>query len=379
MADQGQTPNNDGAIWVFMAIVGILAFTIMFHIGIYARPIAFIRGLEVKLISAIPFWSDSFQGYLRLLALKLQIIGEEPDIVKGSKLFEINDEAGRLITWIAVPMFAYMGFKMYRFKRYRRTHTMESLRKSETPYWGRAAMFADLKLDTVNLRNGEWAIALKPNEFALKHKFWDKENETLNLPVLEKVLIKQLGRPLHTKNGVPKDLRKHLKKMLTRDELRLFTLFIVRIQSSVEPEEGKKAETSKYQKMAESLIHKLGLAYANGKFEGVDKEIDAYFKQYGNAPVIREITEQHYYITTFFAGLLARCRTTGVFASADFLWMKKCNRTLWYLLNNMGRRVGWAECAGPWSHYLGESKAQRAYKEPNIRGAIEGFVTYLTR
>jgi len=94
MSDQQASPSGDGAIWVFLAIVALFVFTIIFHIGLYARPIAFFRGLEVDVLLMIPFWTDEFQTYLERLAAYLEIIKNNPDSVKAIKLFEINDRAG---------------------------------------------------------------------------------------------------------------------------------------------------------------------------------------------------------------------------------------------------------------------------------------------
>jgi len=268
---------------------------------------------------------------------------------------------------------------MLMFKRYRKSHSMDTLRGIETGYWGRTKIFSKIKLNTIDLFEGKWAIAKKPHLFALDIGAWDKENDELNLEVLEEALKEQIGKPLHLKKGMPKDLRAFLKKVLSDDEWRIFVLFCVRVQASKDPEKGKQAETVKYNNLAEKLVQKLGHAYADEDFNEIDKELNGYFIKFGNSDIVRMVAEKHYYITTFFAGMLEQCRATGVFASADFIWMKKCNRTLWYLLNNVGRRVGWAECAGPWSHYLGESKAKYAMKDHNIRGAVEGFATYLTR
>jgi len=379
MADQQASPSGDGAIWVFLAVVSFFVFTILFHIGLYARPIGFLRSLEVNFLLLIPFWTDDFQAYLERLMAYIEIIKNNPDSVRAAKLFEINDRAGALMNWVYIPILAFFTYKMLMFKRFRKSHSMETLRGMESSYWGRTKIFSKIKLDTINLFEGEWAIAKKPHDFALDIGAWDPKKNELNLEILENVLKEQIGKPLHSKKGTPTDLRVTLKKRLSKDEWRIFVLFCVRVQASKVPEKGKKAETVKYNDLAESLVQKLGHAYADEDFDALDKELNAYFIKFGNSEMVRGVAEKHYYVTTFFAGLLEQGRATGVFASADFIWLKKCNRTLWYLLNNVGRRVGWAECAGPWSHYLGESKAKYAMKDHNIRGAVEGFAIYVTR
>ena len=55
-------------------------------------------------------------------------------------------------------------------------------------------------------------------------------------------------------------------------------------------------------------------------------------------------------------GLYANARNCGVLTSAEFIWLKPVNRTLFYFLNNYGRRTAWVECAGCVSHYAAEEE-----------------------
>ena len=62
---------------------------------------------------------------------------------------------------------------------------------------------------------------------------------------------------------------------------------------------------------------------------------------------------------------LARQRM-GVFPSAAFLWLKREDRTLWYLLNGLGNQVAATEAAGLFAHYRAEKQAQQPLWVPMV-------------
>lgn len=68
----------------------------------------------------------------------------------------------------------------------------------------------------------------------------------------------------------------------------------------------------------------------------------------------------------------------GVISSSMFLWLKKEDRTLWYTLNNLGRRTFHTEGAGAVSHFFVERVAHRPIQQPNIETALKGLNKYLT-
>lgn len=69
----------------------------------------------------------------------------------------------------------------------------------------------------------------------------------------------------------------------------------------------------------------------------------------------------------FILALYRFAREKGVLPTSEFIWLRPLNRTLYYLLNNFGRRTVWSECAGPWAHFSAEDQMQIA--DNNFRGA----------
>jgi intracellular multiplication protein IcmP len=69
-------------------------------------------------------------------------------------------------------------------------------------------------------------------------------------------------------------------------------------------------------------------------------------------------------------------RRSGVFPSAQFLWLKLCNRSLWYALNSHGRRTPHPEGAGAIAHWRAECAFGRALDEPYLCEAVRGMFDY---
>jgi len=87
---------------------------------------------------------------------------------------------------------------------------------------------------------------------------------------------------------------------------------------------------------------------------------------------------QHAYETTALLRCLSRARSEGgVLAPAEFLWLRGHDRTLWYPLNNLGRKSYHAEAAGAMVHYTNELVAGQKIPAPRIDEVITTLETYL--
>lgn len=99
-------------------------------------------------------------------------------------------------------------------------------------------------------------------------------------------------------------------------------------------------------------------------------------------PVIRKTIDKymsrHHYTTTAIYRLLSWARKKGgVFACAEFLWLKNVDRNLWYALQNVGRRAYHTEGAGVVSHYQVEFLTGKAVAAPHVMSAVDGLEHYL--
>jgi intracellular multiplication protein IcmP len=91
-----------------------------------------------------------------------------------------------------------------------------------------------------------------------------------------------------------------------------------------------------------------------------------------------EITSQYAYRTTALLGVLRWARMMGgVLAPAQFLWLRAVDRSLWYALNNLGRRSFHSEGAGAMGHFMAEQSAKKPLPIPRIDTAIITLNQYL--
>lgn len=77
------------------------------------------------------------------------------------------------------------------------------------------------------------------------------------------------------------------------------------------------------------------------------------------------------YANSFFMALFAFAKRRGVVPTSLFGWVRALDRTLWYSLSQVGRRVGISEAAGPWSQYMAENVAE--ITAPCVIFAVEAF------
>lgn len=87
--------------------------------------------------------------------------------------------------------------------------------------------------------------------------------------------------------------------------------------------------------------------------------------------------DKHYYEKCVFSALLEEARKTGVLATAEFIWLKKVDRDLWYMLSQTGRTASFCEISGAWAHYLTEKKVGRKIATPMVHKAIDAADKYL--
>ncbi|SOC25955.1 hypothetical protein [Thalassospira xiamenensis] len=67
----------------------------------------------------------------------------------------------------------------------------------------------------------------------------------------------------------------------------------------------------------------------------------------------------------------------GVLAPSMFRWLKRIDRSLWYALNNVGRRAFHIEGAGIIAHFFAERVSGGKIAEAHVEHAMSGLVDYL--
>lgn len=83
------------------------------------------------------------------------------------------------------------------------------------------------------------------------------------------------------------------------------------------------------------------------------------------------------YLYPLMVALFRFAHEKGVLQTAEFIWLRPTNLTLFAALNQEGGREPWIEAAGVWSHLDAEEAIGAPIQEPQVDMAVEGFVDRL--
>lgn len=241
--------------------------------------------------------------------------------------------------------------------RFRRTYTMKSLAEAEQANWPQIKPILKLDLVSQDIDSGPWAMAMTPMQFAKKYKLLQEEPIILSDQTLRRrarpsvsvirnkakqVFTLQLGRYWEGTNA----LNDHTKA--------LFAIFAARINRD-------RDETAK-------LVKQIAISVESGtlNFSGTEELLNKHKDSKG----VLEVTQKHAFLLTVMASMIEAARTDGVIATADFLWLKPLDRSLWYMLNSVGRQTPYVEIAGPFAHWLAEKDFGRKIMVPMVDEAV---------
>lgn len=86
-----------------------------------------------------------------------------------------------------------------------------------------------------------------------------------------------------------------------------------------------------------------------------------------------QVMSRHAFTYTGLISLLEAAGEGSTFAPSSLRWLKGRNRTLWYALNCVGKKVAFTESAGPFAHWLLEKEAGIPIPHPEVTEAIEAL------
>lgn len=274
---------------------------------------------------------------------------------------EIMLNVGQYYKW-PIAIFLWL-LSVYTFftrigSKFNRSYTMKMLADCEKENWPQ--IIPALKQDLINMdiNEGPWASAMNPLEFAKKHNLLIVEKNTAELKHVENhnkynvsvdrqkaqnIFIRQLGFQWSGFKALPKHTRA------------LFAIFAAAINGDRDS--------------AFDLLRKINLSMEYRKkpdFSGYKQLL----KKHANSKAVKEIISRHAYVLTLMPTMLELSRASGVLATADFIWLKPLDRTLWYVLNNVGRRASFPEVAGIFSHWQAEKRMKMRMISSMIPEAI---------
>ena len=129
-------------------------------------------------------------------------------------------------------------------------------------------------------------------------------------------------------------------------------------------------------------IHVLRFASAEQETREV---LSKYLKDKTLVDLINQRAGKHAFLNTAVVGVYGAGGPmrewgggeAGVLATSMFRWLKAIDRTLWYCLNNVGRRAYHIEGAGVVSHFQAERISKQPLIDPYMEDAIDGLLSYL--
>lgn len=266
----------------------------------------------------------------------------------------ISEFTGSALRFVVCPVLVLLAVRAYMgnvASKFNTAYQMTTLRAAELKDWPHVEVVAKLNLTEVQLDEMPWAMAMTPMQFAKKHELveeYTKENEPAVRLLRGKAyqaFVKQLG-PLWT--------------TIDQQPLYIQALFAVFA-----------AKAYRDSKVANALLRAIA-ASSGGKqlrFPGAR----ALLRKHYNKELIGRVLGAHAYTSTVMAGMLNLARTDGVVACAEFLWLKKVDRRLWYTLNDVGRQTATPEVAGIFAHFQTESRLRAALRAPYVDTAVDAL------
>ena len=359
MAQQQQQQGGDNsmaAAWIMA-----LAFFTLYVLWKVAQEqivslVFYFNIIEATLVNAI-LHDEKITTYIYLLKTM------NPSSVQFDQLLDLSNFIGEYIRYPIIAVIIILSIFLYRSdltSKYKRTHSMQSLRDQEQNNWPAITPVVKEDLVSIDINEGPWAMALTPMEFARKHDLLKKNDilldKTQNIPGLEmtasirrgdakRVFTLQLGQSFSGFDKTPLHV------------YALAAVFMARINRDKDA--------------ASEILASLDRSYQDGNLKAPTAK--SVINKYINTEIVQEIFAKHAYLLTVMASLIKAARDDGVVPSSEFLWLKVVDRRLWYMLNCVGRQTPFAEVGGPFAHWRAEEEMGRSCRAPMIDEAIKAL------
>jgi intracellular multiplication protein IcmP len=326
-------------------------------------------------------------------------------------MLTINAKTPWVLLPVTLPFLYNISKKIIDKRRFNKIFSIETLGIQEAAIWPQIQpVIYDYKkfVNAQSLDEGWFAMSPKPMEYFkdnnLIHYYKNEDEDdidnfgSLRFSIKEKEMhkffVNEIGKPWTGIEDMSQEKRCVLAIILPklmRDQ-KLSTKMnntLAKAYAGIRLiEKGKiTVEDPKHKKMVDGLKKEA--------FEEVDAVLSMYFpkpvekskfklfgknkeeKQKEIPEKIKDIIDSHFYEKVIFSAFLQEARLTGVLATCEFIWLKKENRDLWYILSQTGRTACFCETAGAWAHLLTERKVGRKIATPMVQKAIDAADKYL--
>ncbi len=369
-AGQGDDKNSMAILWLigFIFVIGLIVWLIFDEQLKYV--FIKIRMLEMYLVAfVIDFLPDSVEMFAEVqetaektLAVTKIMTPEQLTTANAGELSTIVGKYLRIPITICLALFCYLMYGRNVKMRYRKRYTMSTLAHQESAVWPQINPVLDANIEDLDIDNGVWAMAQSPLEFCKHYKLitisvelpnsalskGPKFNMVLNKNRADRVFAAQLGKLWTGPERLPIHRRAIFAALIARG--------------------------CRDTQAARDLLLQINRSCGRGKLDKLDfSGVDALWKKHINNRDITDRLKLHAYETTIFMALFLFARQDGVFATADFMWLKPLDRKFWYFMNNVGRQTAYCEAAGIHAHYLAEAALRRPLGVPMVHEATKGL------
>lgn len=345
MSDQKNNDPSGDIMWLMIVLVlGIIIIGYFFGTQITYVYLT-LKLWQLKLITIV----YPSTNYLEIIKL----IEERP--LKEWKLNELM-YVGKQVGYIAnIPLLVGIGYLTYKvwkknpLQNFKRILTMQTLRESEQRIWPYISPVVKMDLMKEPFDKGPFAMALRPYDFAVKYKLLENDKNVNSLEKIkaEKLFSSQLG-----------------KLWAGSDRLKKHELALICIMA---------AHGCGDKKGAMNAVNLMAVNVAQNPKKMPDFSSTKALLKYLDEPKVQAVINKHAYIYTIMASMMEFARSTGVFPSSYFVWLKPKDRVLFYILNCVGRQVSYVEVAGIFAHWKAEQTAGHKLEIPLIGKAIDGL------
>ena len=281
----------------------------------------------------------------------------------------VMDGAGEKVKYAYVAAVAGMAawclLKM-RGNMYSSSYSMDSFIAMQQRYWGTLAVSHAFKPDTAP---PTWDQARRPTDWVKDNSIPMDPHGGIDAEACKAVFEGHLG---DVWRGLSPDLPVHVQALFV-----IFGLHHVQHSHQV----GKEKTNASLH-----LRNEISRAWAalGGPGKAFDARVAELIKPFVDVHGMNKAIEKyadpkkHAYVNTALVRMLWESRKRrGVLPTAEILWVKGIDRTLYYVLNNVGRRAYHVEGGGAIAHFDAERITGQALVEPHVAEAVEGVKRYL--
>jgi hypothetical protein len=410
MSNKGSGGNEDstGVIIILLAVT-VFAGSYFYDKYFYllAEGWRWVRITELYMFAWIPEWFPVL-GKLEFLDTIEYLKVTDGRLLSPEFVNSVDVHYGRHLSWIPALILVFLGFKLInKTDNVSRVFSMESLLKDRAPNYPFIQKFVnnhpeqmDIFYDRKSKVSKDYAVAVSPKLFASmkppmglekaakkdkelrKSSIWDGDVD-FDWDLAERSFKSQVGRRyegLSSLNATEIRLYKELKSRV-KTSMTVGGAFIEKVTRAIV--NGKKinglteTEMVIFDAVKAIYIIKSKGRKALKKSDFLRKQFYlSVFKDNEIYPFFvnrhcEQVMANHAYIRTGLMSMLAETRNSGVVASLEFRhWLKGEDRTLWYCVSSVGRKVSFSESSGVFAHWLVEKELSRPIPQIFVEEAV---------